>query len=598
MSLDKFILEAKQWTQAGFHALEHAEMGVIPSTVVSELPGWLRSSYIYNCMSHDNVVYAAGYLWAVWWADSQNPILGRKTLGARTWDTFDLSTISGNPIGAVGYDSHFFLSLGVSSDGKIHVTGNMHNTALRYAVCSSVTGWNVAGNWAAGTMVGSQETDVTYPTFIDTDSGLLFFYRDGVSSNGNGYINKYNATTGTWSRACQLFGNGQVAGSVNPTSNAYPTRFVVDKRGTIHVAFTWRNTGAADANWAVCYAKSSDGGATWTDRSGSAYALPIQPQTSDVLMSSAVTGSGLLNQQLNGLSVDAGGALHCTFLMRDSSNNTQIYYITNRSGSWTSTPITNWAYNYNITVNPISNVVARPDIACMPDGRVIIIYRHNALERGAIWGLDITDLTNVFRFKVCDLDTQAYEPAYSGQCLRKLGRLVMLVNVCQANGPTSTDGEYQSDYLWYSNLGFVINTQARPDSSVPFMERIGGFSNFAASQTVSNTTSPGTQIGTAIPIPPETSGAKRMYRLRAAYKQNTSGTLTLLGREVGSGQLVRMMAATETTVTSRVSPLIASQNFVPGSAYASGYLEFYALPSANSAVVYGVDLEMLRLTAR
>ena len=572
-----------------------------PVDAAHELPVWLRGEYLYNSMSHDNVIVKDGVMWCVAWKDSLNAFLFRRPVNSSVWSYFDLGTISGNPLSTAVSDSHNFLSIAISGDGKIHISGNMHNNALRYVVCNSVANWNSAGAWSSGSMVGTQESDVTYPCFIDTvDGNLLFFYRDGVSSNGLGYINKYDKSTGLWTRLSTLFGNGKVPTHANSTSNAYPSRFVLDATGRLHVTFTWRGAGTADDNWAISYAYSDDKGVTWKKSDGSTYSLPIQPATSDVVLNTASSGSGLLNSALNGLSVDAAGKVHAVCMRRDGSSYTQFYYITNKSGSWVTTAVTGWDYTYDISVNPISNIVARPDIACMPDGRVLIIYRHSARERGALWALDVTNTSYTRRFKLVDVDLQAYEPVYSGQALRETGRLVMLCCVCQANGNASTDGEYYIANNWYSQLGFIIDTQASPDSRVPRMELIGCHS-------ANNTSTSGTNIVSTsdvavlarAPFPMDSSGAKPMFRVRAMVRQNTSGTGTISVAETQIGgtssTTPTLVRSTLSTVAPLVSPLLASRKFTPDQTYRTGYIDLMAKVSAGSMDVFGVQIDVLKL---
>lgn len=54
--------------------------------------------------------------------------------------------------------------------------------------------------------------------------------------------------------------------------NAY-WQSCIDKEGTIHVSWVWRVTWDVATNHDMCYAKSEDGGVTWTKSNGKHYKL-------------------------------------------------------------------------------------------------------------------------------------------------------------------------------------------------------------------------------------------------------------------------------------------------------------------------------------
>ena len=188
-----------------------------------------------------------------------------------------------------GWDNHNSVVLSFDAEGYLHVAGNMHGTALIYGRAGradSLDGLKLRP------MLGHDEAHVTYPTFLDDGSGrLLFLYRSGLGLGGPlpWLINRFDGVR--WERLGDgpLFTDRFHGRSVF----AYPSRFVRDERGVIHVAAVWRGSTDVATNFAVTYAKSRDL-ITWFDHSGRRIARPLSP---DNMAMVELTGEkvGLLN---------------------------------------------------------------------------------------------------------------------------------------------------------------------------------------------------------------------------------------------------------------------------------------------------------------
>ncbi len=86
--------------------------------------------------------------------------------------------------------------------------------------------------------------------------------------------------------ASQIWLGRQEPGSGLPDVNAYPNALAFDSQGNIHATWTWRTSGATyETNHNIDYARSSDGGATWTTMSGTPYTTPIYETNSQVAVS-------------------------------------------------------------------------------------------------------------------------------------------------------------------------------------------------------------------------------------------------------------------------------------------------------------------------
>lgn len=181
-----------------------------------------------------------------------------------------------------GWDSHRYIAMAVDTWGNLHVSGNMHVSPLIYAFAQ---GGNLSLLCSPG-MVGSRETQVTYPTFLSLNSGLFFLYREGVSGDGAWLANFFNGSW--WERIPDIFTDTYN----NNTISAYPT-FVVGPGAKCYVAWCWRLNGDAATNFDVHYAETDDF-RVWRNASGQRINLPLTPD-SDTLVESVPTHGGLLN---------------------------------------------------------------------------------------------------------------------------------------------------------------------------------------------------------------------------------------------------------------------------------------------------------------
>lgn len=209
-------------------------------------------------------------------------------------------------------DAHNVISIGLDGDGFLHMSWGMHNNNLLYTKSTaSVLNSNpmafvgqATGNSAAiNTMVGTNETSVTYPNFysVPGTKDLLFNYRTGSSGDGIYRISRYNAATKTWSFTNQDW----IArtDSRGLSYNAYPHNMFYDSTGGLHASWTFRYNGDSPAgeagyqtNHNLYYGYSPDNGATWyRDAAGT---IPYGGVIDDVTSQIAIPipeGSSLIN---------------------------------------------------------------------------------------------------------------------------------------------------------------------------------------------------------------------------------------------------------------------------------------------------------------
>jgi rhamnogalacturonyl hydrolase YesR len=137
-------------------------------------------------------------------------------------------------------------------------------------------------------MTGEHEGKVTYPQFFRlADGDLLFLYRDGASGRGSLVLSRYSTAAGKWSVVQPNLIDGE--GKRSPYWG-----MTVDRKGGLHLAWIWRESPDVASNHDLCYARSVDGGATWTRSDGSALKLPITEATAEYA-ARIPTNSNLMN---------------------------------------------------------------------------------------------------------------------------------------------------------------------------------------------------------------------------------------------------------------------------------------------------------------
>ena len=440
---------------------------------LSKLPINANGTYGWNGVSfiQDNVTTYNNSQYAVFVGTDKNPYITKRILPNGEWQIFNLSTVSGNPlVSPTTDDGHNDYCLIVDTDGYIHVAGNHHVNALRYV---RSVGTEDITSWVAPGMTSINEDQVTYPQFVKLRDGkLLFFYRNGTSGSGNVYINGYDTITKTWSKKQTLFIDG-----LSSSENAYLNHVAVDQFNTIHMMWVWRGTGLANTNNDICYAKSDDGGVTWKKSNGSTFALPITHATSEIIVDTAATDSGLMNT--SGLEVDNQGRPHGAFLLYDDNNYTQINHVWYDGTRWYNDVATNFTHKYLTAVSIPDLSVARPSVFTTKNGRVYIIYRHRFNgNRNTIRLIDVTPgVTFYDDFPIMQLDLHDWEPTFDTQALYERNELHMLISPLKNNGSLSAEWN-DADNWDRQHLSIVsydlnqIYTIQRREAKIPCIRKL------------------------------------------------------------------------------------------------------------------------------
>ncbi|HEU5075744.1 MAG TPA: BNR repeat-containing protein [Polyangiaceae bacterium] len=254
-----------------------------------------------------------------------------RTLGEATWQTRTLPS-------TLGWDSHNYVTLALDETGHVHVAGNMHNVPLIYF--RATTPLDVESLTQVSSMVGSNESNATYPEFFTGPAGnLIFAYRDGGSGNGNHIFNAYSAETRAWSRLLDTpltDGQGQY--------NAYPVGPIQGPDGYWHLVWVWRDTPDASTNHDLSYARTVDL-VNWEGAAGASVDLPITLATGDIV-DAVPAGGGMINNNTK-VGFDAQNRPIVAYHKYDSDGNTQLYNARFEDGVWVSHRTSSWDYRWD-----------------------------------------------------------------------------------------------------------------------------------------------------------------------------------------------------------------------------------------------------------
>ncbi|HOZ49340.1 MAG TPA: BNR repeat-containing protein [Candidatus Hydrogenedentes bacterium] len=240
----------------------------------------------------------------------------------------------------VAWDSHNYLTMAVDDAGCLHLSGNMHCVPIVYFRTSQPL--DVTTFARIPSMVGQNESEATYPSFMRGASNeLLFTYRDGKSGDGNQIYNVYDLETRTWRRLLDqplTSGEGQM--------NAYFNGPLRGPDGRFHLCWVWRDTGGCQTNHDLSYARSSDL-VHWETSAGEPVALPMTLTTAEIV-DPVPAGGGIINGNAR-LGFDSKNRVVISYHKFDADGNTQIYNARREEDGWKIYPITDWKYRWEFS---------------------------------------------------------------------------------------------------------------------------------------------------------------------------------------------------------------------------------------------------------
>jgi hypothetical protein len=287
----------------------------------------------------------------------------------------------------VGRDSHNSITMVVDAQGLLHVAGNMHNNPIRY--WRSDAPGEIDSLKQVTSMVGTQETSVTYPVFVKALNGdLVFIHRDGGSGSGNHLINKWNPSAKTWARllGTNLFTGASTTGTRSVYFGDNDAGPVAGPDGLYHLFWFWRATSDAATTHRVSYMRSANL-TDWTTATGAPVTLPVSfDNNPGVIVDNVPQNAGLINRGQIGF--DSQNRPIITYHKHDSTaagGYTQCYNARLENGTWVVYKTTSWPYRWSFGGQ--GSLVIRIQLGPVerrPDGRLTQWYSHWMLGKGVM----------------------------------------------------------------------------------------------------------------------------------------------------------------------------------------------------------------------
>lgn len=392
-----------------------------------------RTSVNTTVFRSNSVVSSGKYQYVAFYDEECNIVLGQRKLSEKKW-TLEKTQYKGNCA-----DAHNVISIMADDDGYLHMCFDHHDSPLSY--CRSL----IPNSLRMGqklSMTGKDEDKVTYPEFYRLKNGnLLFVYRSGASGRGNMVMKTYNLKSKTWENLHSVLIDGQNA------RNAYWQLFV-DKNGTIHLSWVWRESPGVETNHDLCYARSMDNGKTWTKTNGETYTLPITAESAEYACR-IPQNSELINQ--TSMSADSHGNPYIATYWRNKDSKVPQFRVVWYDGNeWKQQQVSKRVTPFTLSGGGTKMIpVSRPRIVINPKNQIKVIYRD--IERGNKVTVANTSDLSKGKWKLremTDFSVGAWEPSFDTELWRLKHKLhVFVVNTAQGDGEKSADLPAQSVYI-------------------------------------------------------------------------------------------------------------------------------------------------------
>jgi hypothetical protein len=387
--------------------------------------GWAKNSVNTVVFRKNALVTDHGNQYIAYYNPQGKVMVGRRNLRSRKWK------ISETPYSGHVQDAHNAISIMTDADGYLHIAWDHHDTPLKYARSKTPGSLDFTEPLP---MTGKNENKVSYPEFYRfPDGNLIFLYRDGSSGNGNLVINKYNAKTKIWTRLQDHLIDGE------RKRNAY-IQACIDRNGTIHLSWVWRESPDVASNHDLSYACSRDGGKTWQKSTGEKYELPITIGTAERIVS-IPQKSELINQ--TSMTADAQGNPFIISYWREAGRPVPQYHLVYKASTgWKVNDLAFRTQPFSLSGGGTKTIpISRPQIAVSDAGKIYVIFRD--AERGSRISVAENHFPFTKKWMLRDLSEEnvgSWEPNFDTGLWRKKQVLSLFVQKT-----TQIDGEGLSE---------------------------------------------------------------------------------------------------------------------------------------------------------
>lgn len=387
----------------------------IVSGQTSTIPkkAWSKTSINAVVFRKNSVVTYNNHQYVAFYDAQSNLVLAKRELKSNSWE-IKTTSYKGNTS-----DAHNSISIMVDGEGYLHVAWDHHGHPLKYAKSLEANGLELGPTQS---MIGSNETNVTYPEFHKFPNGDMFFlYRDGSSGRGNLVINKYDTSEKTWTRISNNLISGENARS------AY-WQAAVGNDGSFQISWVWRETYDVETNHDMAYAKTEDYGATWTKSDGSQYVIPITAATSEYV-STIPQNTNLINQTSMYVD-DFGNPYIATYFSKAPSTIPQYFLIYKNQNTWKTTQMSQRQSEFSLGGGGTKKIpISRPQIVVRNNPKMtqaMLIYRDVDFENKAVLTKNAgADFTNWQTEEITSTSLMEWEPSYDTE-LWKNGKILHL----------------------------------------------------------------------------------------------------------------------------------------------------------------------------
>jgi hypothetical protein len=362
--------------------------------------GWANNSVNVVAFRKNSLVTFQDTQYTAWYDADRFVVLAKRKSGSGSWEV-QKTNFTGNAA-----DAHNTISIMVDGQGYLHLSWDHHDNPLNYARSVAPGSLELTGKMP---MTGLNDRKVSYPEFYRLpDGNLLFFYRDGGSGRGNLVINSYHTQTRQWTQLSGNLVDGE--GQRSAYWQAY-----IDRKGTLHVSWVWRESPDVASNHDLSYACSRDGGITWEKSSGEKYALPITQATAEKAWG-IPQRSELINQTSMGAD-DQGQPFIATYWREAGSAIPQYHLVYHNGQAWQSLQLNFRTTPFSLSGGGTKRIpIARPQVLVKNAGdktSVLMVFRDE--ERGNKASAVVINQLSKPEWRIVDLTAESlgsWEPTY------------------------------------------------------------------------------------------------------------------------------------------------------------------------------------------